>query len=435
MAEPCDFKSNHHLELYAGLSTAPAPTRHLAKPADAWVFVDNSNLFLGAQWQFLFPLTHHDGNAPAVIEPVLQGLRSQYGAMNVQARRETFEHSSIYVRDTNIRTNIPEVCRLLEEGVEGAPLRIMGRTCVASERGDDSWVWQHYERSGYETFRRDLQGKGGKEHGVDGDLKASVMGVAMERGTQSLSEQAKPVMVLCTGDGNGDLGPVSFPKVAELVIKCGFRVQIWGWKIGMSTNFYELAARYPTDCTVHLFDDYAKSRGLTYRQASVPMTMPVQPVLSKLPPPGFHQFAGTASITRRAEGQTWTSRSRESSPPLSTSSESSPPLCTSPGMWSASSPQAIAISPLALTDEASPGCRRLTIRGQALDVCEKWVQFCGAPLGPEKSALKCVHHKRNDPCFLHLDTPICAYWIASKGRCPKPSCAYHHPPELEEHSC
>jgi hypothetical protein len=427
----------------------------------AWIFVDNSNLFLSAQWEFQYHINHSDGKVSDVTKSTLDSLRIKHEDRNIQIRRDTYEKSSIWIRNNNIRVNFKEILQLLETGGK-VPLQIMGRSCVGSVgslgnlRDNDDWV-KHFEACGYITSFRSLDGKDRKEHGVDGDLKAWLLAVAAEHILDSHNKQSnpkvKPIIVLATGDGNNDLGPISFPKVVEIVIKLGFRVQIWGWKIGMSIKFYELSMLYPSDLTVHLFDNFTQSGKLTFcKETPIGSIGSIGSIASIVPmtsPPGFHQF-GTVMQSCESSPPPL-SESRFSSPYLTPSasrsiSRSPPPLSgyrnSSPCLTPSSSPCLTTYSsrslsrslsrsppPIKLAAEPKLGCQRITIRNKPQDVCEQWIKFCGATK-EDKQAFKCTHHNRDDSNYPHLDTPICVFWITNKGSCPKPSCAYHHPVEL-----
>lgn len=72
----------------------------------------------------------------------------------------------------------------------------------------------------------------------------------------SANSNKKQVLVLVTGDGNGNFGQTSFRNSVELLLKGNWNVELWAWKLSMSQNFSNIQQLFPNQMTIKYLDDY-----------------------------------------------------------------------------------------------------------------------------------------------------------------------------------
>ncbi len=202
---------------------------------------------------------------------------------------------------------------------------------------------------------------------ADAVLYAEVSDCLVKHGATSLRPQDRPVIVLVApGDCNDPtvLPPTTYNygRLVQLALCCNFSVQLWGFKFNFPSSLLALSAQ--PHVTVHWMDNH-RERLTSHTKASTSIT-------------------------------------------------------TTPANTDAS--RAGAVTPLSLSTE---GVAIMTLDGsRQFTVCQKWVDFCKADLC-DKAHFKCVHHRRDDTRFPHLDKPLCAFFL--QGHCPKAHCTFAHP--------
>lgn len=175
----------------------------------AHVFIDNSNVFGGAQ------------RAAATIEP---------DALWIAIR--------VYYRN---------LFRLIEHSHQ-ATTRVLAGSVPP---GNDA-LWQHAREAGYDTdlLRRVNRDDGRlSEQGVDEVLHLKI--------ANALLDFSPPqTLILASGDGNESEFGTSFIKQIERALKHGWKVIVWSWKDQLSGKFRQLAKTNGGNLSVNHFDDH-----------------------------------------------------------------------------------------------------------------------------------------------------------------------------------
>eukprot|EP00049_Salpingoeca_infusionum_P016333 m.332520 g.332520 ORF g.332520 m.332520 type:complete len:518 (-) comp16060_c2_seq1:180-1733(-) len=193
-----------------------ASTQSLQQPTvpgqrQAYVFVDNSNIFVGAQL---------DRN----------------------------------VRDLSVRVNIRAMADIIEEGLPCAYRAVSG-TSPSSGR-----IWHEWENNNYNTFID--RGNGG-----DAEIRSAIS-EQLEKGGRG------QILVLATGDGNDAPGTLeSYPTLTERALENEWEVRIWSWQQSLSRKFKELKAKYGERLQLLFLDSFKDKITFKAGQAS-PETQP-----------------------------------------------------------------------------------------------------------------------------------------------------------------
>ena len=92
--------------------------------------------------------------------------------------------------------------------------------------------WRAYDNAGY-TKHVLPRGADGCEVGVD-DTLLSLVQRETDKQFTDLSDRR---LVVVTGDGNDNMGRVSFPDVVQSALRKGWSVEVWSWDKGMSAKW------------------------------------------------------------------------------------------------------------------------------------------------------------------------------------------------------
>jgi hypothetical protein len=179
---------------------------------DSHIFIDNSNIFGGAQ------------RAAATHEPeaVWMAVRLYY--------RNFFQ---LLERETNPVTKV----------------------LAGSVPPGNEVLWEHTRRYGYNTdLLRRIERDDGRlvEQGVDEIAHLKIANVLLDH-------EPPQTLVLVTGDGNDSDFGTSFTKQAERALKRGWNVHVWSWADQLSGKFSRLSAADPGNLTINELDSYYKS--------------------------------------------------------------------------------------------------------------------------------------------------------------------------------
>ena len=176
------------------------------------VFVDNSNIFGGAQ------------RAAGVLEP-----EAMWPAVRVYYRN-LFQ---------------------LIEGDGDAATRVLAGSVPP---GNDE-LWRHAQRLGYDTdLLRRVDGDDGRlvEQAVDEMLHLKIA-IAL------LDHEPPQTLVIASGDGNEAPGGTSFPGQAERALRRGWLVEVWSWEEQLTSRYRNLCHAYPGQVTVQALDPFYRS--------------------------------------------------------------------------------------------------------------------------------------------------------------------------------
>ena len=215
----------------------------------AHVFIDQSNIFIGAQQ---LPQGAGAGRA---------GGGGGYG--------EDMDHT--------VRVSIEPLVHLLEAGRVVRDRYVMGPSSVFFDhQGVTNSMWHAYEAVNYNVISAEL-GRSGRESSHDDMLHARILSVVatqqnadwMKRASTSPSRSPprppsgggvvggeggagrggggggeQHILVLATGDGNENHGRTSFRQCVELALNSGWHVELWSWTSTVSKVYKtsELAA-------------------------------------------------------------------------------------------------------------------------------------------------------------------------------------------------
>lgn len=183
----------------------------------AYVFIDNSNVFGGAQLM-------EDGS-----------------------------------RDKRIRVNIRNLTRLVERG-----LFIVRRAVAGSFPPPNSRVWDLYRLDGYVVLQGGRTGNP-EEQLVDEALHSHMLDAIADhkRGTTTPG-----TIVLVTGDGNSNIERgTSFVKQVERAAREGWTIHMWSWKKTTARIYHDLTRDFPERFFVHDLDPHRKD--ITFSEVTV----------------------------------------------------------------------------------------------------------------------------------------------------------------------
>ncbi|MBC3465037.1 NYN domain-containing protein [Pseudomonas sp. RW10S2] len=184
---------------------------------DAHIFIDNSNVFGGAQ------------RAAEKLEP---------GSVRKSVR--------IYYRN---------LFKLIEDGFKPVTKILAGSLPPGNEP-----LWEYSRAQGYNTdllHRVDRDDGRLAEQGVDEIVHLKIANVLLDF-------EAPQVLVLVTGDGNESDFGTSFLKQVERALKRGWEVHVWSWQDQQSGKYARLAEATTGKLVVHQFDPFYKA--LTFIQ-------------------------------------------------------------------------------------------------------------------------------------------------------------------------
>ena len=176
----------------------------LLRGARRHVFVDNSNIFIGAQ-------AAHGGDPAVRISP-------------------------------------EDIARLLRPN--GAAV-VVGSKPPASDG-----IWHRWEAAGFRT-KVCARDESGHEDTIDDFLHAQIFDALLDPSNAPSSS----TLVLVTGDGNANSGWATFPKAVRRAAERGWQVEVWSWRHCRSAEYSRLAAAFAKVVLCDL-DDYDE---ITYR--------------------------------------------------------------------------------------------------------------------------------------------------------------------------
>jgi hypothetical protein len=236
---------------------APAKRRH--------VFVDNSNIFIGAQ-SFALPAS---------------------------------------TMDFTVRLSAVHLANLLDKGAHGANgvasdggCRIVAGSKPPSKNG----VWMAWDRVGYRVRVCGRDPDTGKEDLVDECLIAQMGHAKMQRDAKG-DLPGENVLVLVTGDGNRNGGYANFFDTASLFAQNGWRVEIWAWGHTVSGQYKDLVKTHSPSMggdgrvQLALLDDYESK--LRYR-AKVPIVAPAVAAAAAAAAAAVGAASAAASVSAHA---------------------------------------------------------------------------------------------------------------------------------------
>ena len=199
---------------------APAKRRH--------VFVDNSNIFIGAQ-SFALPAS---------------------------------------TMDFTVRLSAVHLANLLDKGAHGANGVASDGGCrivAGSKPPAKNGVWMAWDRVGYRVRVCGRDPDTGKEDLVDECLIAQMGHAKIQRDAKG-DLPGENVLVLVTGDGNRNGGFANFFDTASGFAQNGWRVEIWAWGHTVSGQYKDLVKTHSPSMggdgrvQLALLDDY-ESKG------------------------------------------------------------------------------------------------------------------------------------------------------------------------------
>lgn len=184
---------------------------------DAHIFIDNSNVFGGAQ------------RASEKLEP--DSVRK------------------------SVRVYYKNLFKLIENGFSPVTRVLAGSLPPGNEQ-----LWENSRALGYNPdllHRVDKDDGRLAEQGVDEIVHLKIAGVLLDfDGPQTL--------VLVTGDGNESDFGTSFLQQVKRALKLGWHVHVWSWAEQQSGKYARLSEETDGVLVVHQFDPYYKS--LTFLQ-------------------------------------------------------------------------------------------------------------------------------------------------------------------------
>lgn len=164
-----------------------------------------------------------------------------------------------------LRVHFRHLAHLVEAGQP-----IVTRVLAGSVPPGNDDLWRHAREAGYDTnllhkIERD-DGRFG-EQGVDELLHLKVANLLLDT-------EHPEVLVLVTGDGRVSEFGTGFPLQAERALKRGWRVVVWSWREQLSREFARVGERHDGLLQVHHLDKHYKAitfvKGGLYGPPAVP---------------------------------------------------------------------------------------------------------------------------------------------------------------------
>lgn len=175
----------------------------------AHIFIDNSNIF--------------------------------YGAQRAAKIREA------HIPRVAVRVYMRHLALLVERGHRVATRELAG----AVPPGNDE-LWQYARDAGYNT---DLLRKIERDDGSLGEQGVDEM-LHLKIANSILDHEPPQTLVLVTGDGKLSEFKTSFPLQAERALKRGWHVKVWSWTEQLSRQFRDLSMRYPQLLEIKTLDTH-----------------------------------------------------------------------------------------------------------------------------------------------------------------------------------
>eukprot|EP01033_Poteriospumella_lacustris_P000882 gene882-635_t len=165
------------------------------KQENVHVFVDNSNIYLGAQ------LTRGADGGPST-------------------------------RDLSVRLKVSALAGAV---VNSRCCR--SRIVFGSKPPANNAVWMKWKDAGFRVHAFDRAPHRGEVLVDDGLLSMINEAIAQH-------SQQSHTLVLLTGDGNDNHGRASFAKSVELALRHGWKVEVWAWKLSTNVKYREMQKAY-----------------------------------------------------------------------------------------------------------------------------------------------------------------------------------------------
>lgn len=147
----------------------------------------------------------------------------------------------------SIRVYYKNLFKLLENGGN-----VGGRVLAGSlPPGNDS-LWDHARKHGYDTdLLRRVPNDNGKlvEQAVDEMLHLKIANTLLDN-------DAPQTLVIGSGDGAISNWNTSFPGQAERAARLGWQVEVWSWQEQLTTYYTKVAEKYPGRIHVNVLDPY-----------------------------------------------------------------------------------------------------------------------------------------------------------------------------------
>lgn len=212
------------------------------KRENVHVFVDNSNIYLGAQ---LTPGTEGQSN-----------------------------------RDFSVRLKVSALAGAV---VNSRCCR--NRVVFGSKPPANNAVWTKWRDAGFRVHAFDRVPNRGEVLVDDGLLSMINEAIAQHSGQSH-------TLVLLTGDGNDNHGRASFAKSVELALRHGWKVEVWAWKLSTNSKYRDMQTAYANygSFSLNYLDEFRDH--ITFQQATTPAIVAAgtgsarfQPRPSAGPPP------------------------------------------------------------------------------------------------------------------------------------------------------
>ena len=153
-------------------------------------------------------------------------------------------------QDYNIRLNIPKLVEVMECG------RRVEERLVGGSEGNSPMdgVWRAWEDCNYNLA---ISKRQGGEMFVDDMIHGQIMNSILQRSVMEGDESPK-TLVIASGDGNLNDDRSTFPRCCEFALKLGWWVEIVAWRESCSNAFFDVKRRDPNGdkMSIIFLDDY-----------------------------------------------------------------------------------------------------------------------------------------------------------------------------------
>ena len=194
------------------------------------IFVDESNIFLGAQ---------------TILQP--NGRKT---------------------RDTSIRVNVPALADVILNQRQPIQRVVFGSRSSAQEPVE----WNEWRAADFDVHG-ERRHRGGGETFVD-DACAAMVNAAILRFPIRNENVRHRTLVLLTGDGNMNDGRASFIESVDSALRNGWRVELWSWRASISQHYLRMRDQYASSglFSIHFLDEHREA--VTVRAAALPPPPP-----------------------------------------------------------------------------------------------------------------------------------------------------------------
>lgn len=195
------------------------------------MFVDNSNIFLESQKNFLRDLYHHPP-----YDPRVRVLHEHIVEQILEDKSETPRS----LKQVRIYSST--------RAVYGAPSAIPGATGPPRKSLEQSLAWKDCLNHGPQFFCTTRRASFSSEKGIDIKISLDILELVRKTAVIKKNPHQQHTLVLLSGDGD-------FFETLSVALNSGWCVEVWAWKKSVSKEIYSLAQDSKSQMRVRYLND------------------------------------------------------------------------------------------------------------------------------------------------------------------------------------